>query len=356
MNIATILIAVAIVFFFSAVSIIVWAWMALFVGKTYWVFLKSRLPWNRGKSRILNEIDKSTLRSRFYLFTKVPDHDLIKIEKNRDPLKERLLYVPEVIHQTDDSGIPYYICLRDFDKQVVIMEHDLKAEMEELEKAITIINDVVLSKNAQVAEDVRIGVIRLLPKFLPKFKFLAKARVLIEDAIALDNNKVFQEYSTLKKLEYYFDKLVRIREVCIEKERTYVNAKDLYTDAETSKSNKQAIAYAQDDGYLRARMTMKNKNTIDVLILIAVGLVILISLFNLFQYGSMKGVVQGLQSQVSEMKYRVDNIYLYNVPTDVNGMALPFVYGVSNQNLNSLPNPTNVPNVNLDSNGNIIRS
>lgn len=351
MNIATILIAISIVFLFTAISILLWGWLTIFAGRTYWSFLKSRLPWNRGKSRILLEIDKTTLRTRFSLFTKVPDHDMIKVEKNKDPLRERILYVPEVIHQTDDAGIPVYISIRNFDKQIVIAEHNLQAEMLELETAIKVINDTILQKNSEVAEEVRIGVLRILPNLKKKFKFLAKSRELIDSALNLENSQTFKKSTTLKKLEYYFDKLVRIREVLIEKERTYVNAKDLYTDAETSKSNKQAIAYAEDDGYLRAKMTMKKGNILDILLLIGIFLAILVSIFNMLQYGSMKKVVAGLEGQMSGIQYKVDNLYLYNVPTDTNGNALPFV---GNESMN-LPNATNVPNVRLDANGNIIK-
>lgn len=334
----------------SLIAIGLWIWLLIVPGNSYWALVKSRFPWNKGSRNLIHLFTSGTQVKHIFV-RKLPLDKLYKAVSSRNKLQEQFIYLPEVYH-LDESGTPVFICHEYSPIGLLIRMLNLDKEMKQLEDALILSDKVLDSKDIDVKNEFILGINRLLPQIRPKLNFIPKAIPLVDETIYWNNDsakitditdgnkeKYFNSLPINKRIEYYIDHLVRIRERIMEKNRTFVTSTELFHALSGQKHMKQSITLSHIDGFLEAMMSIKSK---DFWFWIIAGLVVIsgiIGIVNMSSVNKVKAQLTTMQKELNYIEYDTNSIAHYLIPTDINGH-----YVIPNKTAQQNLIPTNIPN------------
>jgi len=321
------------------VALFGFCWLIFYIGKPYLTFIKAAFPFNKSKGRLIIEIDNSTKFGNIILTTKIKDTDIIKIEKNSDPLRERFLYVDKIIHQTA-YGLPLIFCLKKNNNQIVVGKHDFTLLIDKINDVILSIHSVNKKGDIDLAKELRIDTLRFLNDIKPQLEYLQPAIEIIDKQLQREDNLDFNNLpiiGNLGKLDYYHDTLIRVRELLFSKNKEFIKFKDLYTDAKLTKSERQSISYAKHDSFLKAQMGMQAKNAINIIFIVLFVICIVIGLINMFSTGGVSDTLTGIENNINISNKNISDIKMYTVKVDSNGNTVP-VNNVVITHYDNMPN------------------
>ena len=341
MNIAVLFISMIMLLF---ISIILWIWLLMVPGKTWWSLISTKLPWNRGKANLIH-LHTTTGKIKHIFRRIIPENKLLKVSKSHNKINEQHIYLPELYHQMDENGTPIYIVHEEIPISIIIKQLNLEHEMKQLDDALLISEQILKSKNQEIKKEYLLSINRLLPQLAQKLSLVEEAKKIVLDTIYLSKDKAkvyikgkeeyFADINIDLKLEYYIDHLIRIRERIYLKNKTFVNTKDLFGAISGQKYMKQVVTLAGIDGFLEAMMSIKKDNIWNYILaglivmgIIAAGIGVATTSKLKEQVGFLDAKINGLNSDINSLKN-------YIIPMDENGIII---------------NPGNTPKVPLQPN------
>lgn len=330
------------------VSLVLWIWLLFVPGKTYWALISSKLPWNRGKRNLIHLFSSGTMIKHIFV-KKLPKNKLYKAVKSNNILQEQFIYLPEVYH-LDENGTPVYIAHEYSPIGLLIKKLNLDLEVKQLEDALMLSDQVLVSKNENLKKEFILSINRLFPELNAKLTLIPRAKELVLESMywnndtamirdITDNNKevLFNSLSINKRLEYYIDHLVRIRERIMEKNRTFITSKDLFSAISGQKYMKQLSETAHMDGFLEAMMSIKKDNIWFYIIAFIGFICIILGIMSMVNVGKINKKVTAMDLKINQIEYDTNILTHYIIPVDQNGH---FITINKQQELI----PTNIPN------------
>lgn len=292
-------------------------------GSTFRQIIKSKLPGykNKGMWRIHAGFDKK-VRFKYERLT----NEEVKIRSGEKPHLDEYAKITDIIHQHDPDGTPVIMTMDDLPFTVFLKKHFLDTWFPKIDELIILCRNVIEKRLFEDAGEVKLIIQEFVQNLKPDMKHIPGGLDCIESIVQLENNPDYANKAPIVLLVEYHTRLLKIKELMLQKNRQLVNVYDLFKTTGYLKSLKNTIFESWQNGFLAAQQSADNQkpNRIIMIIVIAVGVLSLISIAMTYQsFNSLKTIQTTTISNTSQIKEIYAALYPQPITPDVSTPTAP---------------------------------
>lgn len=334
MNQASIIALLVVVIFFCVMGIYI---ILVMGGHTFRQHLKSKLPGLRKKgSWHIHFRDDNRVRLDFKV---LPKDMRLKIKAGKQPEDDQFSTVKEVVHIHDTDGSPIVTTMDGLPFDFFVKKLHLSEDITSIDDFVKAIDEIIEKKDMQQADELKLMLKKYLATLTIKIKYIADGVELIRNILFLEQTREYMNKPAILLLPAYKTNLLRLKDVIIERNETFVNVYDLFRYSGYVE-NITKIAFQEfQNGVLAAKQTLgiKVKDYLLIILLVATIIMMIVSITTM---GKINKTLEGMDLRIAAQSKDVNKIRDYLLPVvDVNGVIVPNT------------NQTNIPVNPLGNNG-----
>lgn len=254
-------------------------------------------------------------------FVKIPKDKLLLIKKGKLPQDSEFAYLTKAVHFTHD-GVTIYHTMDEVPFTVFLKKHYLNDEIAIIENLLIAIEDIKKERNIDKAREFKNILKRFLEQLEPKLKFIKEAKLHIEYLKFLDTDEEYRNTSPEKLLPIYKTGLYKLRDAIIEKNKKFINIKDMFEGIGNFASLKKILMMFWDNGFL-AGSQGKPKENINWILIGVVVLCCILVIASIVMINKTNKRVDQVVVSMNQIKQMNETLYKYFIPVDVNGNTTP---------------------------------